>query len=196
MALWGSKDLVGNAGTIDIDLGTKAIAGSATTFVTVGFEVSQGDVLVVGAGATFGHAVIDTVTNDTVASIASTQFLIPDPITNTIEGASYYITQQPISAIEGGQYEAPEAKSNRTSSVYGVDNTEIGLAAEAVGDAGKYAPAHAGWVGVTTYMSLDEEGNPTLRVKTEVLVAGGTDLNGLGGILNDRAADDAEYPNV
>jgi len=184
MSLWGNKDLVGNAGTVVINLNSEVVTGTATTFATTGYTVSEGDVIVVGAGATYGHAVISSVTSNTVASIASTQFLIPHPTTGLISGASYFITQRPISSIEGGQYAAPDAKSNRYSNVFGVDTTEQSVANAASGNARKYAAPHAGWVGVTTYN--DNQGN--LRVKTEVLVAGST-------ITND-ADDDARYPDA
>jgi len=184
MSLWGNKDLVGNAGTVAIDLSTEVITGTATTFATSGFTVSEGDVIVVGAGATYGHAVISSVTNNTSATIASTQYLIPHPTTGLITGASYYITQRPISSIEDVVYQAPEAKSNRTSSVFGVDTTEQGVVNAASGNARKYASPHAGWVGVTTY--TDNQGN--LRVKTEVLVAGSS--------ISADAADDAKYPDA
>ena len=181
MSLWGNKDLVGNAGTITINLSTEAIAGSGTTFNTSGFVAQQGDVIVVGAGATYGHAVIQSVSSNTAASIASTQFLIPHPTTGLIPaGTTYFITQRPISSIEGGQYVAPDVKSNRTSSVYGVDVTE----AQVAGSSGsKYKPAHAGWVGVTTYNDM----HGTLRVKTETLVA--------GSMITSDANDDNQYPD-
>lgn len=184
MSLWGNKDLIGQAGTITINLGTEAVTGSGTTFATTGFTVSEGDILVVGAGATYGHAVISSVTSNTAISIASTQFLIPHPTTNLISGASYFVTQRPISSIEGGQYEAPDVKSNRYSTVFGVDTTEHAVANAATGNARKYAPAHAGWVGVTTY--TDMHGN--LRVKTETLVA--------GSMITGDAADDVRYPDA
>jgi len=184
MSLWGNKDLVGQAGTVQINLSTEVITGTGTTFATTGFTVSEGDVIVVGAGATYGHAVISSVTSNTVASIATTQYLIPHPTTGIITAASYYITQRPISSIEDVVYQAPEAKSNRTSSVFGVDTTEQTVANAATGNARKYAPAHAGWVGVTTY--TDMHGN--LRVKTETLVA--------GSMITGDAADDAKYPDA
>jgi len=183
MSLWGKKDLVGNGGSIEINLSTKAITGTATTFSTAGFEVSAGDVIVVGAGATYGHAVIAAVTSNTAASVATTQYLIPDGAAGIPAGTDYYITQIPVSSIEDVVYQAPEAKSNRTSSVFGVDTTEQSVANAASGDARKYAPAHAGWVGVTTY--TDMHGN--LRVKTETLVAGSS--------ITTDAADDAQYPD-
>ena len=84
MSLWGNKDLVGQAGTVQINLSTEVITGTGTTFATAGFTVSEGDVIVVGAGATYGHAVISSVTSNTVASIATTQYLIPHPTTGII----------------------------------------------------------------------------------------------------------------
>ena len=51
--------------------------------------------------------------------------------------------------------------------IFGVDNTEQGVVNGKTGDARKYAPPHAGWVGISTHM--DMHGN--LRVKTETLVA-------------------------
>ena len=184
MSLWGNKDLVGQAGTVWINLSNETITGTGTTFNTTGFVVSEGDVIVVGAGATYGHAVISSVTSNTVASVATTQYLIPHPTTGIITAASYYITQRPISSIEDVVYQAPEAKSNRTSSVFGVDVTEQQVADAATGNARKYAPPHAGWVGVTTY--TDMHGN--LRVKTETLVA--------GSMITGDAADDAKYPDA
>lgn len=186
MSLWGNKDLVGKAGTVFINLSTKTITGTGTTFATTGFTVSEGDVIVVGAGATYGHAVISSVTSNTVASIATTQYLIPHPTTGIITAASYYITQRPISSIEDVKYQAPEAKTNYTSGVYGVDVNEHQVANAATGDARKYAPQHAGWVGVTTY--TDMHGN--LRVKTETLVAGSLITDG-----GTDAADNDKYPN-
>jgi predicted enzyme related to lactoylglutathione lyase len=185
MALWGNKDLIGQDGTITINLGTEAVAGSGTTFATTGFTVSEGDILVVGAGATYGHAVISSVTSNTAISIASTQFLIPHPTTNLISGASYFVTQRPISSIEGGQYVAPDAKSNRYSTVFGVDTAEAAAASAATvgGKAGAYKVAHAGWVGVTTY--VDCHGN--FRVKSETLVA--------GSMITGDANDDTRYPD-
>ena len=183
MSLWGNKDLVGKAGTVWINLSSEVITGTGTTFSTSGFEVSEGDVIVVGAGATYGHAVISSVTSNTVASVATTQYLIPHPTTGIITAASYYITQRPISSIEDVAYQAPEVKSNRTSSVFGVDVTEQQVADAATGNARKYAPPHAGWVGVTTY--TDMHGN--LRVKTETLVA--------GSMITTDAVDDTQYPD-
>jgi hypothetical protein len=186
MSLWGNKDLVGQAGTVWINLSNKTITGTGTTFNTTGFVASEGDIIVVGAGATYGHAVISSVTSNTVASIATTQYLIPHPTTGIITAASYYITQRPISSIEDVIYQAPEAKSNRTSSVFGVDTTEARVAGVTTvgGKSAAYKVAHAGWVGVTTY--VDAHGN--FRVKSETLVA--------GSMITGDAADDTRFPDA
>jgi hypothetical protein len=183
MALWGNKDSLSNlTGTITINLAAETITGSGTTFVTAG--IATGDIIVVGAGATYGQAVVSGITSATLISIASTQFLIPHPTLNTIAGAGYTVTQKPKFTLEDGQYFAPEVKSNRFSAVFGVGTTETNVAAGRTvgGKNAAYAVAHAGWVGVTTY--VDTHGN--FRVKSETLVAGST-------IIND-AEDDTRYP--
>ena len=186
MALWGKKDSLSNlTGTITIDLVNETVTGSGTTFVTAG--ISTGDILVVGAGATYGQAVITGITSATVLSIGSTQFLtgIGTIGPGATVGVAYTVTQKPKYTLEDGQYFAPEVKSNRFSAVFGVDSGEVGVAAATTvgGKNAAYAVAHSGWVGVTTY--IDCHGN--LRVKSEVLVA--------IGITND-AADDARFPDA
>ena len=64
--------------------------------------------------------------------------------------------------LSSGEFQGTAGKE-----IFGVDNTEQGVANAASGDARKYAPPHAGWVGISTHM--DMHGN--LRVKTETLVA-------------------------
>ena len=76
MALWGNKDLVTSTGTIAIDVSAKTVTGTGTTFSDHG--VSAGDVINVGAGATYGFAVVDTVSNNTSLTIHSVQYLV-DP---------------------------------------------------------------------------------------------------------------------
>lgn len=199
MSLWGNKDLVGNAGTVWINLNNEVVTGTGTTFSTSGFVVNEGDVIVVGAGATYGHAVISSVTSNTVASIATTQYLIPHPVTGIITGGSYYITQRPISSLENVTYQAPEVRtsgfsaSQLTRTVFGVDTAEAGVAriTSFGGKSGAFGVGHAGWVGVTTY--VDCHGN--FRVKSETLVAMGKDSNGSGGIITDNT-DDTRFPNA
>ena len=183
MSLWGNKDSLssGLTGTITIDLSTEVVTGSGTTFVTAG--ISTGDILIVGVGATYGQAVVSAVTSATQLSIGSTQFLIP--LAGAIAGAAYTVSQKPKYTLEDGQYIAPDVKSNRFSTVVGIDTVEAGIAKTITvgGKAGAYGVTHAGWVGITTY--VDNHGN--FRVKSETLVAGSM-------IIND-ADDDSRYPD-
>ena len=70
-----------------------------------------------------------------------------------------------------------ENQDTSNLTVYGVDETEVGVAATTA-----YAVTHGGWVGVTTY--VDNHGE--LRVKQETLVA--------MGIVSGDQADDAVFP--
>ena len=74
-----------------------------------------------------------------------------------------------------------EGMNSSNFTVYGVDTTEQGVATNA---GSKYAPAHAGYVGIMTYM--DSGGN--LRVKTEVLVASSS--------ITGDASDDTILPDA
>ena len=168
MSLWGNKDAVYSDGTIAIS-GT-TVTGTGTTFDTAGL-ISAGDVLTVGTGSTQGEAVIASVTNATTLVLEAGPSTLD---TGTISGAAYVISQRPISTIFDTNYDAAE--------IYGVDTTEQSVANAASGEARKYAPTHAGWVGITTY--VDTHGN--LRVKTETLVAGST-------ITGD--AEDTKFPD-
>ena len=73
-----------------------------------------------------------------------------------------------------------EGMNSSNFTVYGVDTTEQGVATNA---GSQYAPAHAGYVGIMTYM--DSGGN--LRVKTEVLVASSS--------ITGDASDDQLLPD-
>lgn len=182
MSLWGDKDSLSNlTGTIEINLVTKVVTGTGTTFVTAG--ISTGDILVVGSGSTYGQAIVSGVTSARQLSIGSTQFLIP--LSGAITGAGYTVTQKPKFTLSDSQYNAPDEKSNRFSAVFGVDVAETSVAAGRTvgGTNAAFAVAHAGWVGVTTY--IDQHGN--FRVKSETLVAGSY-------IVND-AADNSKFPN-
>ena len=166
MSLWGNKDSVYSDGTIAIS-GT-TVTGSGTTFNTAGL-INEGDVITVGTGGTWGEAVVSSVTNATTIVLKSAGNL-----TGTVSaGAAYEITQKPISTIGDSNYDATE--------IFGVDKTEQSVARAANS---QYRPAHAGWVGITSY--TDQHGNT--RVKTEVLVAGST-------IAGD-ADDDQQLPDT
>ena len=188
MSLWGNKELVANGGSVAINLTTGVVTGSGTTFNTAGYKAKVGDVIVVGTGATMGYAVIDSVTSNTVAGVAKTQYLIASSGSANIDaGSSYYISEMPVYTMEDPMLAAPEAKSNKTDVIFGVDATEQSVANDASGVARKYAAPHAGWVGVTTYNNHDG----TMRVKTEVLVAGSTIDS-----TADKDREDTVYPDA
>ena len=185
MALWGNNDAVYSDGTITVNLTTKKVerVGTSATFDTAG--ISTGNVISVGAGVTYGYAVITAVDSAGALSIASTAGFQGIA---TVPATTYSISEEPLYVLGDSHYRAPEAKTAGFSTspvftgVFGVDKTEVGVAATTTvgGKAGAYAVAHSGWVGVTTY--IDCHGR--LRVKSEVLVA--------GNITGD-ADDDARF---
>jgi len=183
MALWGNTDLVYSDGTIAVDFDAKQVVGS-TGVVTFTSAVGEGDVIKVGAGATYGYAVVTGVTSTTL-SIASTDGFVSG-LTTVPAGATYEISQEPSYTVADSSYRAPDAKtvgystSPVTTSVFGVDEIEVGVAATT-----DYAVTHGGWVGVTTYIDMHGE----LRVKHEVLVAGGI-------LTTSDADDDALFPDA
>ena len=185
MALWGNKDLVYSDGTVDVNLDTATITGSVgvVTFTTAG--ISTGNVVTVGAGATYGYAVVTGFTSTTI-SLASTAGFVSG--LTTVSGSTYSISEEPLYTVVDSHYRAPEAKSDYFSGVFGVDEIEVGVAAGTTvgGKNAAYAVAHSGWVGVTTYIDM----HGRLRVKSEVLVAGGIST----AAAND-ADDDARFPD-
>jgi hypothetical protein len=184
MALWGNTDLVYNAGTIDVNLTTNTITGTVgvVTFTTSG--ISTGDVVTVGAGATYGYAIVTGFTSTTI-SIADTANFVSG--LTTVSGATYFVSQEPIYTLGDSKYDAPEAKTSGTdpavnifTGVFGVDDIEVGVAATT-----PYAVTHGGWVGVTTYVDMHNN----LRVKSETLVA-------IGINTTSDAGDDTRFPDA
>ena len=142
MSLWGkSESLAAGSGTVVINLSTKAVTGTNSTFL----DTMVGKVITVGAAGTCGEAVIASRSSATAISIASTQFLVPDGSGN-VTGVAYTVTEKPISTLGDVNYQVTE--------IYGVDTTEQTVANAASGEARKYAPPHAGWVGIQTYNCL------------------------------------------
>ena len=138
MSLWGkSESLAAGSGTVVINLSTKAVTGTNSTFL----DTMVGKVITVGAAGTCGEAVIASRSSATAISIASTQFLVPDGSGN-VTGVAYTVTEKPISTLGDVNYQVTE--------IYGVDTTEQTVANAASGEARKYAPPHAGWVGIQT----------------------------------------------
>jgi hypothetical protein len=160
MALWGKADGIFSPGTVTVDYANKTITGAGTSFLAVG--LTTGAVITIGAGGTFGNAVISGITSETQISIATTQYLSGA----AIAGIAYSISQKPVYTLEDSNFATITGTGNSASTnrVYGVDEFEQTAATES---GSNYAAAHAGWVGVHTY--IDTHGN--LRVKTETLVA-------------------------
>ena len=171
MSLWGkSESQLAGSGTVAINLGTGVVTGTNSTFSAA----MVGSVITVGTAGTCGEAVIISRASNTSISVASTQFLIPDGGAG-ITGIAYTVTQKPKSTLGDVNYQLSE--------IYGVDTTEQTVANAASGEARKYAPPHAGWVGIQTYN--DMHGN--FRVKSETLVASSS--------ITGDAADDGKFPD-
>ena len=160
MALWCKAEGVFSPGTVTANYTNKTITGAGTSFLAVG--VTTGAVITIGAGGTFGNAVISGITSETQISIATTQYLSGA----AIAGIAYSISQKPVYTLEDTNFATITGTGNSASTnrVYGVDEFEQTAATES---GSKYAAAHAGWVGVHTYIDCENQ----LRVKTEVLVA-------------------------
>ena len=172
MALWGKADSIYSTGTVSVNYATKVITGSGTSFLAA----TVGSVITIGAGGTFGQAVISGITSETQISIATTQYLSGA----AISGVAYTMSQKPIYTLEDPNY-SDTYNTSVDSAIYGVDENE---AASVINT--QYKVAHAGWVGVHTY--VDMHGN--LRVKSETLVAmsgisTGTTAYGSFGDAND-----------
>ncbi len=181
MSLWGDKDLVTSTGTISIDFASKTVTGAGTTFTDHG--VTQGDVINVGAGATYGFAVVDSVASNGSLAIYSTDYFVAG-VTTVPASTTFAISQEPLYAMADTAYAAPEVQTGLSTNpvtrvIYGVDNLEVAAAADTA-----YAVTHSGWVGITSYIDM----HGRLRVKNEVLVAGGI-------LTTSDAADDSVFPD-
>jgi hypothetical protein len=177
MALWGTADSLYSVGTVTVNYTAKTITGSGTSFTAAG--ISAGDVITIGAGGTFGSAVISGITSDRLISIATTQYLSG----SAIAGVAYTLSEKPVFTLEDSGY---QYNANPAHIVYGVDKFEIG----AIGVSTQYGGIHAGWVGIQTY--IDMHGN--LRVKSETLVAMSEITS--GGVASYTSAGDASDDSI
>ena len=167
MALWGTKDTVYSTGNVNLTASTGVVAKQSGSIAwTSGNGVKVGQVITID-GTTEG--VIESIDSATQLTIG-TEYL-----SGNLSNKTYEIREKPKSTLHDSNWGAGE--------IYGVDTTEITVANAASGNARKYAPPHAGWVGITTYN--DNAGN--LRVKSEVLVAGST--------ISADSGDDALLPD-
>ena len=176
MALWGNNDSVYSTGTISaINAPNSAdrvlITGSGTTWDDTA-AVDAGQVVTIPG---YGSGIIESPRGAGIGDNTAIA-LYPHNFTNTsnITGltAAYNISEQPKYTVEDSNYSADE--------IYGVSVAEQ---EETSDDNSQYHPAHAGWVGITTYMDMHNN----LRVKTEVLVAGSN--------ITGDASDDTILPD-
>ena len=173
MALWGTKDVVyGQNSDGSVAISGSTVTGTGTTFNTANL-IKAGDIITVGTAGTCGEGIIKSVDSATQITLITADHIIDGG--HTITGQSYEVRQKPISTVGDSNYGANE--------IFGVDTTEQSVARTANSI---YRPAHAGWVGITSY--TDQHGNQ--RVKTEVLVAGSS----ITGGAND-ASDDTILPD-
>ena len=171
MSLWGTKDLVYSTGNVSLNVTTGVLTKvSGSIAWTSGNGVKVGQVVTVDGTA---EGVIESIDSATQLTLG-TEYLPAANLTNK----TYEIREKPISTLGDSNYSAAE--------IFGVDTTEQSVANAASGEARKYAPPHAGWVGISSY--TDMHGN--VRVKTEVLVAGSSITSG----AND-ASDDQQLPD-
>ena len=166
MPLWSNKDTVYSTGKVNCTTAGVLTKQSGSIAWTSGNGLKVGQVLTVEGS----EGVIESIDSATQLTIG-TEYL---PAAN-ISNKTYEIREKPKSTLHDSNWGAGE--------IYGVDTTEITVANAASGNARKYAPPHAGWVGITTYN--DNAGN--LRVKSEVLVAGST--------ISADSGDDALLPD-
>ena len=152
MSLWGTKDTVYSTGNVNVNVTTGVVTKQSGAIAwTSGNGVKVGQVITIDGSH---EGIIESIDSATQLTIG-TEYL---PSAN-ISNKGYEIREIPKSTLHDTKFAVGE--------IFGVDTTEIGVASAASGDARKYAPAHSGWVGITTYNNHDG----TLRVKTEVLVA-------------------------
>ena len=180
MALWGTKDTVYSTGNVNVNVTTGVVTKESGSIAwTSGNGVKVGQVITIDGSH---EGIIESIDSAEQLTIG-TEYL---PSAN-ISDKTYEIREIPKSTLHDTNYDVGE--------VFGVDSTEQSVATAASGEARKYAPAHAGWVGITTY----NDGNGNFRVKTEVLVAmgRGKDSDGsadTGGISGD-SSDDTILPD-
>ena len=173
MTLWGKKDTVYSTGNVNVNVTTGVVTRATGTIQwTEANGVKVGQVITVDGTAEGVIKSIDVEQGNSAQLTITTEYL---PSAN-ISSKGYEIREKPKSTLGDTHYGPGE--------IYGVDITEVGIANTATGEARKFAPAHAGWVGITTYN--DHAGN--LRIKSEVLVAGSS--------ITADSSDDTIFPDT
>ena len=174
MPLWGTKDTVYSTGNVNCTTAGVLTKQSGSIAWTAGNGVKVGQVVTLATdGAGPGQGIIKSINSATEIQLDPERLDLPGAFTNV----AYEIRETPKYEVRGGSFGINE--------IFGVDVTEAQVARAATGDARKYKPAAAGWVGIQTY--VDNHGN--FRVKSETLVAGGGD----GFIEADDNTDDTKF---
>ena len=158
MSLWGNKDTVYSTGNVTTITTAGVVTGSGTTFSTSGL-VEAGQVIEMGA---YGSGVIKSVDSDTQLTLDSAAGITAGSGLTQ----AFNISESPKFLVKDTNWAGNE--------IYGADVAETAAAR-----GGIYEIAHAGWVGIKTY--VDQHGNT--RTKTEVFVAGSS--------ITTDAADDS-----
>ena len=170
MPLWGKKDTVYSTGNVNCT--TAGVVTKQSGSIDFVSNVSVGQVLTLATdGAGPGQGIIKSIDSATQLTLDPERLDLPGAFTNV----GYEVRETPKYEVRGGSF--------GINGIFGVDVAEAQAARE---DNSQYKPAHSGWVGITTYN--DSDGN--LRVKTEVLVAGGGD-----GFIENDSTDDTILPD-
>ena len=177
MPLWGKKDTVYSTGKVNCTTAGVVSKESGSIAWTSGNGVKVGQVLTLATdGAGPGQGIIKSIDSATQLTL-DPERLDNISASSTFSNVGYEVRETPKAEVRGGSFGINE--------IFGVDVTEAQVSRNA-SDPGirKYKPAHAGWVGITTY--VDSDGN--FRVKSETLVAGGGD-----GFIESDATDDTKF---
>ena len=154
MPLWGAKDTVYSTGKVNVSAAGVVTKQSGSIAWTSGNGVKVGQVVTIATdGAGPGQGVILSIDSATQLTLCNLDNI---SASSTFSNVDYEIRETPVYEVGTGRFAINE--------VFGVDEAEM---EETRDDNSQYHPAHAGWVGITTYNNADG----TLRVKTEVLVA-------------------------
>ena len=160
MTLWGNKDTVYSTGKVNCSSAGVVTKQTGSIDFTSN-NVAVGQVLTLATdGNGPGQGIIKSIDSATQITLTKLDNI---SATSTFSDVDYEIRETPV-------YEVNNPTQFGINQVFGVDEAEVQTANAASGEARKYAPPHAGWVGITTY--TDTHGN--LRVKSEVLVASST----------------------
>tara|TARA_A100001035_G_scaffold180535_1_gene143580 strand:- start:34 stop:549 length:516 start_codon:yes stop_codon:yes gene_type:complete len=170
MPLWGTKDTVYSTGKVNVSAAGVVTKQSGSIAWTSGNGVKVGQVVTIATdGAGPGQGVIASIDSATQLTLSNLENI---SASSTFSDVDYEIRETPVYEVGTGRFAINE--------IYGVDTAEI---EETRDDNSQYHPAHAGWVGITTYNNDDG----TLRVKTEVLVAGSS--------ISGDSGDDTVLPD-